>query len=126
MALAPPVIALSWPPRYQRLPRALRDLLRLGAGCVLVLAAWATLRHPLYVWPLLPILFGTWRWFVRARARVQARACDGCPELGQRGVCSGYALQASCLRALEAQIEQDLNLPLAGNGPLPIRIGPDR
>ena len=122
LALAPTVVTLSWPPLYRRLPRAVRDLLRIGAGMLVVLAVWATWRFPADAWPLLPLLFLTWRFFVRARARVASRSCDGCPELGARGVCSGYALQAACMRSLEAQIERDLGIPLEGSGELPIRL----
>lgn len=119
LGLAPPIVLLSWPPRYRRLPRASRDLLRVGAGLLAALALWATWRFPTLAWPALPLLLLHWRWFARVRARLQARACDGCPELGAGGVCSGYALQAACVRALEAQIERDLAVPLAGEGPLP-------
>jgi hypothetical protein len=124
--LAPPVLLLSWPPRYPCLPRALRDALRLGAGVLVVLAAWSTWHFPAQAWPALPLLFLTWRGFVRVRARVQARACDGCPELGAGGVCSGYRLQAACVRSLEAQLERDLGDALAGTGPLPPWLGPRR
>ena len=100
----------------------MRDLLRLGAGVLAVLALWTTWHFPAQTWPVLPLLWGLWRGFARVRARVQARACDGCPELGAAGVCSGYALQAQCVRALEAQIEHDLATPLSGTGPLPLPI----
>lgn len=119
LALTPPIVLLSWPPRYKRLPRTLRDGLRVAAGMLAVLALWATWHFPAQAWPALPLLFVLWRCFARVRRRVQARACDGCPELGRVGVCSGYALQASCLRALEARLERDLGAPLAGAGPLP-------
>lgn len=128
-AIALPVLVLSWPPRYRRLPRALRDLLRLGAGLVAILAAWATWHYPTMAWPALPGLFLLWRGYARVRARVQAHACDGCPELAAPGICSGYALQASCLRSLQSQIERDIGIPLSGAGALPEwinnGIGPD-
>lgn len=117
--LAPLVVASSWPPRYRRLPRLARDALRVGAGAVIVLAGWATWQFPLQAWPLLPVLFLLWRGFARARARVVARSCDGCPELGARGVCSGYALQAACMRALEADVEAELGAALSGGGAPP-------
>ena len=122
VALAPTVVPLSWPPLYRRLPRAVRDGRRLGAGLRFVLSLWVTWRFPAQAWPLLPLLFLIWRWFARSRRSIQARSCDGCPELGARGVCSGYALQAACIRSLEAQIEEDLGLPLAGSGELPIHF----
>jgi hypothetical protein len=119
LLLAPPIILLSWPPSYKNLPRAFRDLLRIGAGALAVIAVWATWHYPMQAWPTVPLLLMAWRVFARARRRVQARACDGCPELGAAGVCSGYALQAACMRVLEARIERDLAVPLEGNGALP-------
>jgi hypothetical protein len=119
LLLAPPTLLLSWPPRYRRLPRALRDGLRAATGAVAVLALWTTWNFPAQAWPALPLLFLAWRGYVPVRARVQARACDGCPEFGAAGVCSGYALQAACVRSLEARIERDLGVPLEGDGPLP-------
>ena len=123
-ALAPSVIALSWPPLYQRLPRLARDALRAGAGAIIVLSITATWQSPRLAWPILPILFVVWRGFVRARTRVAARSCDGCPELGKRGVCSGYALQVACMRAFEREVEAELGEALSGEGPLPPRIAP--
>jgi hypothetical protein len=119
LALAPPVVWSSWPPRYRRLPRACRDLLRAGSGFVVVFAFWSTWHFPAQSWPALPILYATWRAFVPLRARLQARACDGCPELGAGGVCSGYALHAASVRAIEAQLERELEGSLAGSGRLP-------
>lgn len=118
-ALAPPLIWASWPPRYRQLPRRRRDLLRAGTGLIAVLALWSIWHYPLQAWPALPLLIATWRAFVPVRARLQARACEACPELGAGGVCSGYALQAACVRAIEAQLEREIEGPLAGSGPLP-------
>lgn len=120
--LAPPVLVLSWPPRYARLPRALRDVLRCGAGAMPVLAAWTTWHHLAQAWPLLPLLFVFWRVYARIRIRVMARRCDGCPELGRGRTCSGYALQAACQRAIEASLEARLGDALAGEGPPPRRL----
>jgi hypothetical protein len=123
-ALAPPLLILSWPPRYRRLPRPLRDILRIGAGALLVLAFWTTWQFPLQAWPVLPLLFALWRVYAHRRARLQARACDGCPEFGAGGVCSGYALHAARMRAYEAEIEASLGDALAGAGSPPRSIKP--
>lgn len=122
LLLLAPVLLLSWPPLYRRLPRSIRDVLRFSTGALVVAAAWCTCLYPTRAWPLLPLLFVTWRLFVRARARVMARRCDGCPELGAGRVCSGYVLQAQCQRALEASVEAELGDALSGHGPPPSQI----
>lgn len=39
--------------------------------------------------------------YARVRSRHKARACEGCPELGTDGVCSGFQLQAAAMRAYD-------------------------
>jgi hypothetical protein len=121
--IGPVAVALSWPPFYQRLPRALRDLLRVAVGATIALAAWVTGTWPALAWPLLPALLLLWLIFRRSRQRVIARRCDGCPELHAPGVCSGYALQAACARALEADIEARMGTAVTGCGEPPPGIG---
>ncbi|HRQ65079.1 MAG TPA: hypothetical protein PKZ76_09490, partial [Xanthomonadaceae bacterium] len=124
LALVGPVtIALSWPPFYQRLPRGLRDLLRMGAGATFALAAWVAGSYPSLAWPLLPALLLLWWLFRHSRKKVIAARCNGCPELHAPGVCSGYALQAACARALEDEIEARMGASLAGGVALPPGIG---
>jgi hypothetical protein len=118
-ALLPPVLVLSWPQLYRSLPRWFRDLLRMGSGAVSVLALWTTWKHPEKAWPLLPLLVLLWVMYARQRRLIRAHACDGCPELGVAGICSGYVLQAACMRAAEQRIERELEARLCGTGPLP-------
>lgn len=42
-----------------------------------------------------------YRVLTQARAKAKASACDGCPELHEPGICSGYAQQAVSLRGYE-------------------------
>jgi hypothetical protein len=125
-ALLPLVLVLSWPAWYRALPRALRDALRFGAGASLLLSLWATWQFPREAWPLLPLLWIVWRVYSRARAQLAVQRCEGCPELGRRGVCSGFALQAACARALEADLEARLGASLSGEGPPALRLRPRR
>lgn len=118
-----PVIALSWPAWYRRLPRILRDLLRAGAGLSIALLAWAVGSHPTVAWPLLPALALLWWWFRLARMQVMARRCNGCPEFTGIGVCSGYRLHADLARALEDELERDMAARLSGTGALPTGFG---
>jgi hypothetical protein len=121
--VGPLAIALSWPPFYQRLPRGLRDLLRVATGATIALAAWVAGSYPGLAWPLLPALLLLWWLFRRSRKKVIAARCNGCPELAAPGVCSGYALQAACARALEDELEARMGAGLAGSGALPQGIG---
>ncbi len=113
-ALAPIVLLLSWPTWYPRLPRAMRDFLRAALGVLIVCTSHAVFSAPLQLWPVLPLFLAAWWLYRRSRARVRLRQCDGCPELG-RGICSGYALHAQAMRAieleLEARIEANLSAP---------------
>lgn len=105
--LGPLVLWLSWPPWYARLPRLLRDGLRVGLGVAMVATTAVIAANPLTAWPLLPAVLGCWWWFRRTRTRVQARRCDGCPELGT-GICSGFRLHAGISRTLSAELEARL------------------
>lgn len=96
------VLSLSWPPIYRRFPRGARDLVRGGAGLLAALVLVALLRGAWWVGGL-SALFLAIAYFTYAAKRRAARVrlCDGCPELGQPGVCSGYERQAAYLRRYE-------------------------
>ena len=115
--LAPLVLLLSWPPWYPRLPRWSRDLLRVALGLLVATLAHAVFSAPLQWWPA--VLFGAAAWwlFRRQRARVNARRCDGCPELG-RGICSGYAEHARAMRAIADDLESRMAVD-SSQGPMP-------
>lgn len=102
--VAPVVLLLSWPAWYGRLPRGLRDALRALLGVAIATGAYAIASSPFTSWPLAPAAGVAWWLFRHQRARVNARRCDGCPELGH-GVCSGYAEHARAMRAIASEIE---------------------
>lgn len=110
--LAAPVIVLSWPNWYRQLPRALRDVLRVALGLLIVSATGILANGPWWAWSLLPAVAGLWWVFRRARVQVLARRCAGCPELGG-GVCSGYAPHARAARAISAALEARIAAAMA-------------
>ncbi len=101
-AVATSVAAFSRPPRYKRLPRPARDVVRAGAGVWIALAAAALLSGFWLVGVVgLTSALVSFLVFSRVRRRHRTHACDGCPELGRRGVCSGFRRQAVHVRAYE-------------------------
>jgi len=96
------VLGLSLPPLYKRLPRVLRDLLRMGGGGFLVVGAYVTLfvNIPAGLAALAALVAFWWMYFKMRRKR-KLRECDGCPELANETVCSGFALQAEHVRRYE-------------------------
>jgi hypothetical protein len=105
--LAPLVLIGSWPPWYRHWPRLLRDLLRVALGLLLATGTYVLASAPFIAWPILPVAAALWWAYRRRRAQVNARRCDGCPELG-RGVCSGYTPHAQAMRAIAADLEARL------------------
>jgi len=100
--LAVPTLALSMPWVYHRLPRRMRDGLRFTLGSVIVLSGLAVWQgHWLPGGIGLVVMLVAWRFYRRSRGIHKQHACDGCPELGSRTVCSGYAYQADLIRAYE-------------------------
>jgi len=114
--LAPLVLGLSWPTWYPRVPRPLRDVARLALGFLIALGSHAIFSAPLRLWPLLLLGAALWWLYRRQRARVHARRCDGCPELG-RGVCSGYAIHARAMRAIAADLEARMEATIGIGAP---------
>ena len=102
--LLPVVLLPSWPAWYRRLPRPLRDALRMALGFLVASGSHAVFVAPAMLWPCIPLAGTAWWLFRRQRARVNARRCDGCPELG-RGVCSGYAAHTHAMRAIATELE---------------------
>jgi hypothetical protein len=102
--LTPIVLAGSWPALYARLPRAIRDALRVLLGLWLTIGAATVASAWPWLWPVVPAVALAWWAYRRQRQRVMARRCDGCPELG-KGVCSGYAEHARAMRAIADDIE---------------------
>jgi len=112
IVLTPLVLGLSWPAWYPRWPRWSRDGLRIALGFWIVIGVAAVLRAPPYWWPVVLAVPLLWWVFRAVRQRVNARRCDGCPELG-RGACSGYAPHAAAMRAIADELES--RMVLSGN-----------
>lgn len=95
-------LGLSYPRWYRYWSRTTRDVLRFSAGfcCVLTFVLTATI-HLLAGAILAALIASCWLLFFRVRGGLKSSACDGCPELGCRGVCPGYQLQAELIRSYE-------------------------
>ena len=112
------VLALSWPPLYQRFSRGARDVIRGGAGLLSALVLVAFLRGMWWVGGAFALLLaGAYVVFAAKRRAGRAHHCDGCPELRDVGVCSGYARQATYLRryedAMSARLSDSIGAKLA-------------
>ena len=96
------VLPLSHPRLYEKQSRFARDLLRCGAGLIAGLLLVMILRGGAVVGAAHVVLLGAvYGWYRRSRQRVLASACEGCPELGARGTCSGFRLQSERILAYE-------------------------
>lgn len=99
------VLGGSAAPFYKKLPRAVRDGLRFLTGAL----AAATLLLAAEGRPLgfgaLAVFTVAYAVIRRQRMARRTTACDGCPELGRGGVCSGFAPQAQASRRLDALLQ---------------------
>lgn len=105
LAVVGTVCALgSHPALHGRWPRPVRDGLRFATGALpaFAVALFATGAPALGALAALglAVLYVA---YARARSGRKARACDGCPELGTDGVCSGFQLQAAAMRAYDVR-----------------------
>jgi hypothetical protein len=107
--LLPTVGILSHPALHTRWPRPVRDLLRAAAGACAPLAVQALAGgRPMEGLVGLTALAAICTLHRAHRAPLRARMCDGCQELAQPGICSGYRLQARATAAHERLMEEDL------------------
>ena len=92
----------SLPEVYRHLPRRGRDGLRFTTGILGgLLPVLGLARRWTPFLGLSAAAAGSYRVLTLKRAASKATACDGCPELQEEGICSGYAQQAVSLRAYE-------------------------
>ena len=102
LLLAPLCAVVSYPARHARLSRRARDLARAMTGLLLAspvaLCAAGAWSAGLGAALLLGALYIGYAW---QRAQQVIERCSGCPELGARGVCSGFRPQAEAWRAHE-------------------------
>ena len=100
--LGVPTLALSGPWWYKKLPRVVRDLLRLSMGTMISLCVYLMVCRELLVSVVVIfVLIIFWRIYLKARIKRRLRACDGCEELSDNTVCSGCELQADGMRKYE-------------------------
>ena len=99
-----PVLALSMPPFYKRIHRIGRDALRFSLGFTLPWVGFALWNGQAFHAGVACLLLTTgWLAYKRKRAFSKSHECDGCPELGNQRVCSGFELQAERIRCYERQ-----------------------
>ncbi len=116
VTLTAATLCFSFPTWYKEWRRAGRDLVRWLLGIVLVLNAslWVEGRVIEGLAGAL-VLFLFWRFYFHHRHHRQIHACDGCPELGKPGACSGFTMQAARIRRYEDQASRFLmtSLPVS-------------
>ncbi len=84
------------------MPRGARDLLRFGAGALPPMTLCALALGSLRLGIAGLVAMGlAWLTYRRLRATDRVSMCQGCNELQETGVCSGYAGQAAHVRRYE-------------------------
>jgi hypothetical protein len=99
-------VVLSILPLYKSLPRLLRDGVRFTSG-LLVPVGISLCAGPGYRVgiPGMAILLVFWWIYLRVRKSRKLRECDGCSELGQNRICSGFVTQAGHIRKYQAEAD---------------------
>jgi hypothetical protein len=95
------VILLSAPPLYKRLPRIVRDALRFSSGALIPMSVRLCITSMWAGMTGLAVIILFWYAYFKLRKRRKLKECDGCPELGQQGICSGFERQADHARRFE-------------------------
>ncbi len=104
------VIVGSYPGWYKKWSRGVRDVLRFLLGVVITANIILLFSHPYFMIPALAVMLICWRIYFVRRGKRRANICNGCPELGCEGVCSGYELQANRIRKYEEKATEILYL----------------
>jgi hypothetical protein len=103
-ALLLAVVVASAPPVYRHASRLQRDFLRASLGTTGGISI-ALLFTPAWPWGAVNLAGLGLAWLAYRRLRDRRAevhdACTGCDECGKKGVCSGFAQQATHLRAYE-------------------------
>ncbi len=111
-SLLPILLFASYPWIYRKIPRLIRDAIRIGTGIFsgflfsLLLTSWFWLSLATFAG-----LFVVFKFFQAKRKHVKQTECNGCPELGGNAVCSGYQQQADSIRNYRACLEEEYNKP---------------
>jgi hypothetical protein len=98
-------ILFSLPLPYKRLPRAIRDLLRLCGGLSIALAPYIALRVNLWIGLASICAILLFRYcYLRSRLRRSLTQCRSCPAIASPDViCRGFARQHAGLSAYQAE-----------------------
>ena len=113
LTLIAPLLLFSFPSIYKSLPRIIRDILRFGMGLAIPLTIYISLYINLPAGSiLLLILVAFWWYYLHLRKRRKLTECNGCPELSEPRVCTGFTLQAEGVR----QYEEDATKILMNSG----------
>ncbi len=101
------IVFLSHPQVYRQLPRWTCLTLRFGLGAVL---GWPLLLFVSGYWHLalatIISLYAVKKYYANIRSHLKAKSCEGCPELKNNDVCSGYAKQSNHQNQLAVAIEK--------------------
>ncbi|MCP4548192.1 MAG: hypothetical protein GY835_17140 [bacterium] len=107
LGLLIPLLTLSAPGIYKRLPRGLRDILRFLAGALPPLSLAVALDGSSWIGAAsLTTLLLFWRIYFHLRSDRKLRACAGCPQLDAESICDGFTLQATGARDYEQEASE--------------------
>lgn len=99
-----PVIFLSYPTWYKKLPRFIQDALRLTMGIFIGISPFLIIyQNYLSGITTLIVMSVFWWIYFRQRQIRKRHACDKCPELDLPEICSGFKEQAAAIRLYEIQ-----------------------
>lgn len=101
------ILPASYPPLYQPLPRIIKDILRLMLGSMVSLCILSVLAGQWITGPaMMSVLILYRRQINQVRMKIKQNACQGCPELDGRHICSGYRMQADASLLYERQASE--------------------
>lgn len=98
------LVPLSFPPWYKKLPRWVRDALRLMMGMTMILCTYLLFfGHFLLGLISVALLMIFWKVYLIFRQQQKRFDCDGCLELHDNKICTGFSFQAQGIRKYEKQ-----------------------
>ena len=98
------VIVPSYPRFYKIFPRLFKDGLRFVLGMIIGIAPFFLIYHNFLCGiTSIAVMLVFWRIYFHQRRVRKIHACDGCPELNEPEICSGFHEQASAIRLYEIQ-----------------------
>lgn len=97
-------LPLSYPTLYKRLPRKLRDIIRLMLGSMISLTVYALIKGDILLALgifLLSCIF--WRVYFTQRSKRKLNICHACGAYAEHQVCPGFEQQAELIREYEKE-----------------------